>query len=173
MGLSNDLSCEAGSFSCCLNPHGFFQSEILKFYIPTLEPWVVWSVSLPHCSSQLSTCKCGTACSTSYHLAGLPAATSFAPVLQPPPCHESFPPWLPFFIPPTSLDECFSLTPWLWDFHTVRFSVSSGCILFLNLLLSLFWLCEEAQCVYLCLCLGRKSDFVYLFKELAPGFIDP
>ena len=31
-----------------------------------------------------------------------------------------------------------SLTPWLSDFHTVRFSGSSGCILFLNLLLSFF-----------------------------------
>ena len=28
MGLSNDLSCEAGSFSCCHpNPHGCFHSE--------------------------------------------------------------------------------------------------------------------------------------------------
>ena len=50
-----------------------------------------------------------------------------------------------------------SLTPWLLGFHTVWFSVSSGCLLFLNLLLSFFWLCEEAQCVYLCLRLGRKS----------------
>ena len=32
-----------------------------------------------------------------------------------------------------------SLTPWLSDFHTVQFSVSSGCFLFLNLLLSFFW----------------------------------
>ena len=40
-----------------------------------------------------------------------------------------------------------SLTPWLSDFHTVQFSVSSGWFLFFNLLLSFFWLCEEA--VYL------------------------
>ena len=49
-----------------------------------------------------------------------------------------------------------SLTPWLWDIHTVWFSVSSGCFLFLNVLLSFFGLCEEAQCIYLCLHLGRK-----------------
>ena len=55
-----------------------------------------------------------------------------------------------------------SLTPWLWDFHAVRFSVSSGCFLFLNLLLSFFWLCEEAQCVYLRLHLGRQS-YIHLF----------
>ena len=47
-----------------------------------------------------------------------------------------------------------SLTAWLLDFHTVWFSGSSGCVLFLNLLLSFFWLCEESQCVYLHLHLG-------------------
>ena len=54
---------------------------------------------------------------------------------------------LPISARPTGLYEC-SLTPWLSGFHTVQFSVSSGCFLFLNLLLS-FWLYEEAQCVYL------------------------
>ena len=33
------LSCEAGSFSCYPNPHRFFQSEVLRFYFPVLEPW--------------------------------------------------------------------------------------------------------------------------------------
>ena len=47
-----------------------------------------------------------------------------------------------------------SLTPWLLDFHTVWFSCSSGCFLFVNLLLSFFWLCEEAMCIYLHLHLG-------------------
>ena len=50
-----------------------------------------------------------------------------------------------------------SLTPWLSDFHTVQFSVSSGCFIVFKLLLSFFWLCEEAQCVYLCLHLGQNS----------------
>ena len=49
-----------------------------------------------------------------------------------------------------------SLTPWLSDFHTVQFSVSSGYFLFLNLL-PFFWLCEEAKCVYLCLHPGQNS----------------
>ena len=48
-----------------------------------------------------------------------------------------------------------SLSPWLWDFHTVWFSGSSGWFLFLNLVL-FFWLFEEAQCIYLCLHLGQK-----------------
>ena len=34
MGLSNEVSWEAGSFSCCCNPHRFFQSEVLRLYFP-------------------------------------------------------------------------------------------------------------------------------------------
>ena len=71
MGLSNELSCEAGRFSCCLNARTFFQSEVLRLYFPMLEPWVVHlscsTVIPPH----LSTCKCGTT--------GLPATTSWDP----------------------------------------------------------------------------------------------
>ena len=53
LGLSNELSCEAGSFSCCcLNPHRFFQSGALRLYFPALERWVAQSVSLPSCSSR-------------------------------------------------------------------------------------------------------------------------
>ena len=47
MGLSNDLSCEAGSFSCsCPNTHRHFHSG-LRLYFPTLEPMVTQSASLP------------------------------------------------------------------------------------------------------------------------------
>ena len=53
VGLSNKLSCEAGSFSHChLNPHRCFQSEALRLYFHTLELWVSWLVWLPSCSSQ-------------------------------------------------------------------------------------------------------------------------
>ena len=86
---------------------------------------------------------------------GLPAATLPDLVLQPLPCHESSLP-----LPPVGMNVS-SLTPWLSDFHTVQFSVSSGCFLFLNVLWS-FWLCEEAQCVYLCLHLGRKFTCSFL-----------
>ena len=52
-------------------------------------------------------------------------------VCQPPPCHESS---LPGFLSPPLLPVWMnvSLSLWLSDFHTVRFSVSSGCFLFLN-----------------------------------------
>ena len=51
-------------------------------------------------------------------------------VHQPPPCCESSPPSCPS--PPLSpvWMNVSSLTPWLSDFHTVQFSVSSGCFLF-------------------------------------------
>ena len=64
-------------------------------------------------------------------------------------------PWLLFSTPLLPIWMNVSLTPWLSDFHTVRFSGSSGYFLFLNLLY--FWLCEEAKCVYQCLHLGGKS----------------
>ena len=55
-----------------------------------------------------------------------------------------------------------SLTPWLSNFHTVWFSGSSVLFLFLSLVLSFFWLCEEAKCIYLCLHLGLKSTYWFL-----------
>ena len=97
-----------------------------------------------------------------------PAATLPAPVLQLPPCCESSSPHCPSppFLPAWMIVS--SSTPWLSDFHTVQFSGSSGYFLFLNLLLTFFWLCKEVQCVYLCLHLGRKSQF---FKHIILGRI--
>ena len=42
-----------------------------------------------------------------------------------------------------------SLSPWLSEFHAVCSSGSSCCLLFLNWLLSFFWLCDEVKCFYL------------------------
>ena len=137
MDLSKELSCKAGSFSRHLNPHRCFQSEALRLYFPALEPWIVLSVLLPSCSSQF-----------------ISTGMWNCPVLKPLPCLESSTPGclsLPLLWVWMNVS---SLTPWLPDFHTVQFSVSSGCVLFLNLLLSFFWLCEEAQCIYLCLHFG-------------------
>ena len=70
-------------------------------------------------------------------------------VHQPLPCHESSLPWLPVSAPPTHLGECF-----FFGSLVVRLPYSSiFCQFWLffvfKLLLSLFWLCEEVQCVYL------------------------
>ena len=53
-------------------------------------------------------------------------------VLQLPPCHWSSPPGCLSLPLPVVWMNVFSLSPWLSDFHTVWFSVSSGCCLFLN-----------------------------------------
>ena len=67
---------------------------------------------------------------------GLPAAAWPAPFHNPPPCRRlaasplhpgcPSPPFLPAWV------NVSSLSPWLSDFHTVWFSVSSGCFLFVN-----------------------------------------
>ena len=138
MGLSNKLSCEAGSFSCSRNPHRFSQPEVLRLSFPTPAPWAVQSVLLPSCSSWVIHKQMWDhlVC----HLATCPLHPSFLS--------------LPLLLVWMNVS---SLTPWLLDFHTVRFSGSSGCFLFLNLLLSFFWLWEEAKYICLCLHLSQKS----------------
>ena len=132
-----------------------FSISSLWLYFPTLGLWVARSVtqSTSCClAGQLQLCPpCSTVChlagSSSCHLATspLPAGCPSLPLL---------PVWM----------NVSSLSPWSLDFHTVRFSVSSGCF-FVFKLLSFFWLCEEAQCVYLCPHLGQKSTmFLHLMK---------
>ena len=124
VSLSNELSCEAGSFSPCVNTHKYFQSEALRMYFPMLGPWVTQAVSLPSCSSHFICMQMWDR--PVYQL--LPGW-----VLQLPPCRESSPPdcHLPVSPSPALLPvwmNVSSLNPWLLDFHTVRFSVSSGCL---------------------------------------------
>ena len=129
-------------------PTGVFSQRLWGFIF-----WY-WNTGLhgqycsPFVPSSLSSCECWTAQSASRCLAPSASCHLAHPVLQLLPCHESSPPSCPS--PPLLLVwmNVSSLTPWLSDFHTVQFSVSAGCFLFLNLLF-FFWLCEEAQCVYL------------------------
>ena len=81
---------------------------------------------------------------------GLPAT---APLSH----RESSPPWLPVSAPPIGLGECFFFISLV-----VRLPYSSiFCQFWLffvfKLLLLFFWLCEEAQCIYLWPHLGQKS----------------
>ena len=77
-----------------------------------------------------------------------------------PHCHESRQPQLPISAPPTSLDECFffiSLVvglPYSWIF------CQFWLFFVFKLLLSFFWLCEEAQYIYLHLHLGWKLLYI-------------
>ena len=97
MGLSNELSCEAGSFSCHMNPHRFFQSEVLRLYFPH------WNCALLGLSQLFLLVYPHTNL-------GLPSplyTTLTTPVLQLLPCYDSSLPQLPISAPPTSLDESF------------------------------------------------------------------
>ena len=85
-----DSRVRLGVSAAAATPHRFLQPEVLRLYFPRLEPWVAWSVSLPHCSSQFI-------CMWMWDYL----------VHQLLPCCLSSPPWLPVSVPPTSLDECF------------------------------------------------------------------
>ena len=90
---------------------------------------------LPVLPPSLSAWKCGTACSASHHLT---RSASHCLATSPlcPGC-----PSLPLQLVWMNVS---SLTPLLSDFHRVWFSGSYGYFLFLNLLLSFFWLFKEA-----------------------------
>ena len=136
MDLSNEFSCEAGSLSRHCHTHRFLQPEVLRLYFPALEPWVLWSVWLPSCSSQFIHMNVGPP--------DLPAAvlpTSVCQLLPHPPSPSAtallrvLSAWLPISAPPTSLDECFyvnflvvrlpySLIFWqLWLFFVFQFVI--------------------------------------------------
>ena len=109
-------------------------------------------------------CECGAAGSASHHLVGSASCSLACPVPQSPTTLgpptvtllQVLSPQLPVSVPLTSLDECF-----FFLFLVVRLPYSSiFCQFWLffifKLLLSFFWLCEEAQCVYLHVHLGQK-----------------
>ena len=119
-------------------PQVFFQSEVPGLYFPVLEPWVVWSGSLPSCSSWfIHSQMCDHPIP--------PAAALPASVLQPP-CCESSPSWLPTSFPPTDLDECFFSNSLVVGLPYSTISGSSGHFLFINLLCSFFG-CARRQSI--------------------------
>ena len=100
-------------------------------------------------SPGLSAHECGSACSTSHRLARpSPPAASLPQVLSA---------GLPISAPPAGLDECFFFKSLVVRLPYGLIFWQFCCFLFLNLLLSFFWLCKEAQCIYLHLHLARKS----------------
>ena len=86
----------------------------------------------------LSRHECGAAGSASHHLVGSASCSLACPIPQSTsslgPQAPTFPrvlsTQLPISAPATGLDECFFFISLI--VHTVRFSVSSGCFLFLN-----------------------------------------
>ena len=68
--LSNELSYEAGSFSCCcLNPHGCFHSEVWGFISLHWSPGSCGLFHSPAVPPGVSMYKCGAAGSASCHTA--------------------------------------------------------------------------------------------------------
>ena len=108
-------------------PNSVFNQRFDALFPPCWSPGLHGLLHSPANPPSLSMCKCGATGSASCSLA-CPIPQSATLLAD---CHQSSPPQLPICAPPTGLDEC-SLSPWLSDFHTVRFSVSSGCFLFLN-----------------------------------------
>ena len=133
MGLSNELSCEAGSFSCCrLNPMGVFNQRFeALFPCAGALGCLLCFAPLPF----LLVFLCVNVGPRGLLPAAWPALLHNTPpcrVHQSPPCRKSLlpgcpsPPLLPVWMVVSSLSL------WLSDFHTVRFSVSSACFLCLN-----------------------------------------
>ena len=95
---------------------------------------------------------------------GLLAAAWSAPLHSPPPrwvhhlppCRKSSPPQLPISTLPTGLDECFFFISLVVRLPCSSIFCQFWLFFVFRLLLSFFWLCEEAQCVYLRLHLGQK-----------------
>ena len=108
--------------------------------------------------------ECGVTGSASHHLVGPASYSLVCPVpqsatllgLPAATLPESYLPGLPVSAPPTGLDECFFFISLFVGLpHSLIFC--QFWLFFVFKLLSFFWLCEEAQCVYLRLHLGRKS----------------
>ena len=131
-------------------PPQVFSVSGLRLYFPMLEPWVPWSVtwSTSCClASQLQLCQ---PCSTMRHLAGSAschlAESRLCPAaLLRPSCRSGWMFLLKLLGCRTSYNLIFCQ---FWLFFVFK------------LLLSFFWLCEEAQCVYLRLHLGQKSNIL-------------
>ena len=107
-------------------PPRCFQSEVLRLYFPRWNSALCSLSCSPIVPPGLSAHKCGLPSPQVTTLSGLPAAALPAPVLQLPPLLESS---LPSCLSPPLLlvwMNVSSLSPWFLDFHTVRFSVSSG-----------------------------------------------
>ena len=133
-----------------------FSIRGLRLYFPVLEPWVAWSAAF---SRHLPVYLCVNVGPLGLLVVTLPAplvpqsASLWVWLRQ----RESCPPRLPVSAPPTGLDEFFF-------FISLVVGLLCGSIFcqfwlfFVFKLLSFFWLCEEAQCVYLRLHLGRESQ---------------
>ena len=93
----------------------------------------------------------------------LPHSSHTPPVSVPPRQSESSLPWLPVSARPTGLDECFFFISLVVRLLCGSIFCQFWLVFFVfKLLLSFFWLCEEALCVYLRLHLGRNPIYLVI-----------
>ena len=144
VGLSNKLSCEALVSPATSTPQIFSVSGFEALF--------------PHARSLVSVICLAPQLFLTVYLhtnVGLPSppAAALLSILSA---------QLPISAPPTGLNECFFFNSSVVGLHAVRFCGSSGCFLFLNLLLSFFLLRKEVKYIYLHLHLGQKSLFLFM-----------
>ena len=127
MGLSNDLSCEAGSFSCCCpNPTGIFNQRFEALFPQRWSPGLLDLLCSP-LFVLVYLC-------TNVGLQGLPVVRLPAPLvphstsLGPTTAARVLSAPVPVSAPPTGLDVCFFFIYLVLDFLAVGFSVISGCV---------------------------------------------
>ena len=106
-------------------PPRVFSIRGLRLYFPALEPWVIWSASLPAIRPGLSVCECGAAGSASGQTA-CPVCRTLR-LSWSHHGHGVLSTQVPVSAPPTGLDECLLFISLVLDLLAVRFSVSSGC----------------------------------------------
>ena len=128
-------------------PPQVFSARGFEVFFPCWNPWFHGLSTSPVVPPGLSARECGTALSTSCHLATSP--------FHPAACLRT--PYQSGWMFLLYLLGC-------WTSIQFNFLSILVVFLFLNLLLSFFWLCKEAQCVYLCLHLGWKSSRRYLLS---------
>ena len=151
------------SLAAASTPKGF-SIRGLRLYFPKLEPWVGQSVWLPPPFPPVYLCE-----NVGPH--GLLAAAWPALFHSPPPRwvqqlphrRESSLPWLPISAPPAGLDECFFFNSLVVGLSYSSIFCQFWLFFVFKLLLSFFWLWEEAQCVYLRLHLGWKPTSIFNF----------
>ena len=150
MGLSSNLSCEVGvSPAAAPTPKGIFNQRFEALF--------------PHAGApglcQLQPCLPTPQSATSL---GLPAA-ALPRILSS---------QLPVSAPPTGLDECFFFISLVVRLPYSLIFCQFWLFFVFKSLLSFFWLCEEAQCVYLRRHLGSIHQLLtLLIKESFPIYI--
>ena len=72
---------------------------------------------------------------------------------------------LPISAPPTGLDECVFFNSLVVRLPYSLIFCQFWLFFAFKSLLSFFWLCEEAQCIYLCLHLGWKYDYGFFYED--------